>query len=181
MAALLTRSAVPGEVNRKFDIDLRMRGGKTMPVRLYHKLPSAPTLAVRRARRDQPHAQSIPILNAPPKSASCASTIRDGDCDGGQRRRRRPRQRPLRQFLQSLAPGGGEQVDLPHREAIAAFIAAINQAGRQGDRPRSTCSRRWSAAGQFFVTAVEETEAAIVYLLETTERRTQNQINQRRR
>src|ERR1700726_2887855 len=39
-AALLTSIVpVPGEVKTEvFDIDLRMRGGKTMPVRLYHKL-----------------------------------------------------------------------------------------------------------------------------------------------
>src|SRR4030095_8765328 len=39
-AALLTSIvAVPGEVKTEvFDIDLRMRGGRTMPARLYHKL-----------------------------------------------------------------------------------------------------------------------------------------------
>ena len=51
--------AVPGEVKTEvFDIDLRMRGGKTMPVRLYHKLafgadgvPGASrTLVISRAR-----------------------------------------------------------------------------------------------------------------------------------
>jgi two-component system cell cycle sensor histidine kinase/response regulator CckA len=66
------------------------------------------------------------------------------------------------------------------------LIAAINQAAAgQGDIPPveamlEGAKERW---GQFFVTAVEEdereTEAAIVYLLETTERRTlENQINQ---
>jgi two-component system cell cycle sensor histidine kinase/response regulator CckA len=66
------------------------------------------------------------------------------------------------------------------------LIAAINQAAEgQGDiAPVEAMldgpKERW---GQFFVTAVEEdereTEAAIVYLLETTERRTlENQINQ---
>ena len=66
------------------------------------------------------------------------------------------------------------------------MIAAINQAAEgQGDiAPVEAMldggKERW---GQFFVTAVEanerETEAAIVYMLETTERRTlENQINQ---
>ena len=66
------------------------------------------------------------------------------------------------------------------------LIAAINQAAEgQGDIPPvevmlDGAKERW---GQFFVTAVEEdereTEAAIVYMLETTERRTlENQINQ---
>ena len=59
-ASLLTSIvAVPGEVKTEvFDIDLRMRGGKTMPVRLYHKLafgadgaPGASrTLVISRAR-----------------------------------------------------------------------------------------------------------------------------------
>jgi two-component system cell cycle sensor histidine kinase/response regulator CckA len=66
------------------------------------------------------------------------------------------------------------------------LIAAINQAAEgQGDiapveAMLDGSKERW---GQFFVTAVEEdereTEAAIVYMLETTERRTlENQINQ---
>ena len=66
------------------------------------------------------------------------------------------------------------------------LIAAINQAAEgQGDIPPveamlEGARERW---GQFFVTAVEEdereTEAAIVYMLETTERRAlENQINQ---
>ena len=66
------------------------------------------------------------------------------------------------------------------------MVAAINQAAEgQGDIPPveallDGAKERW---GQFFVTAVEEdereTEAAIVYMLETTERRTlENQINQ---
>src|SRR3954466_3734489 len=59
-ASLLTSIVpVPGEVKTEvFDIDLRMRGGKTIPVRLYHKLafgadgaPGASrTLVINRAR-----------------------------------------------------------------------------------------------------------------------------------
>src|SRR5207248_5051360 len=54
--------AAPGEVKTEvFDIDLRMRGGKTMPVRLYHKLAfgadGAPglsrTLVISRARDER--------------------------------------------------------------------------------------------------------------------------------
>src|SRR5712672_2762197 len=66
-ASLLTSIvAVPGEVKTEvFDIDLRMRGGKTMPVRLYHKLafgadgvPGASrTLVISRARDERPDPQ----------------------------------------------------------------------------------------------------------------------------
>src|SRR5487761_1964951 len=62
-ASLLTSiPPVPGEVETEvFDIDLRMRGGKTMPVRLYHKLafgadgaPGASrTLVISRARDER--------------------------------------------------------------------------------------------------------------------------------
>src|SRR6195256_4694400 len=62
-ASLLTFIVpVPGEVKTEvFDIDLRMRGGKTMPVRLYHKLafgadgvPGASrTLVISRARDER--------------------------------------------------------------------------------------------------------------------------------
>src|SRR6201995_4709292 len=54
--------AVPGEVQTEvFDVDLRMRGGKTVPVRLYHKLafgadgvPGASrTLVISRARDER--------------------------------------------------------------------------------------------------------------------------------
>src|SRR6202451_3404642 len=62
-AALLTSIvSAPGEVKTEvFDIDLRMRGGKTMPARLYHKLafgadgvPGASrTLVISRARDER--------------------------------------------------------------------------------------------------------------------------------
>ena len=62
-ASLLTSiPPVPGEVKTEvFDIDLRMRGGKTVPVRLYHKLafgadgvPGASrTLVISRARDER--------------------------------------------------------------------------------------------------------------------------------
>src|SRR5436305_3612280 len=66
-AALLTSIVpAPGEVRTEvFDIDLKMRGGKTMPVRLYHKLafgadgaPGASrTLGISRAPDERPARQ----------------------------------------------------------------------------------------------------------------------------
>src|ERR1700719_1883008 len=62
-ASLLTSiPPVPGEVKTEvFDIDLRMRGGKTLPVRLYHKLAfgadgaasASRTLVISRARDER--------------------------------------------------------------------------------------------------------------------------------
>jgi two-component system cell cycle sensor histidine kinase/response regulator CckA len=92
-------------------------------------------------------------------------------------------------LAQSLSPDGAAGKSI--FRAVSArdrhlLIAAINQAAEgQGDIPPveamlDGAKERW---GQFFVTAVEgderETEAAIVYMLETTERRAlENQINQ---
>ena len=141
---------------------------------------------------DQPRARrAFRPANAPPKSASCASsTIRRW-----RSRRwtapapwsapmpaspswRRASARTARRTSRSSA-----RVNARDRSLL---IAAINQAAEgQGDiapveAMLDGAKERW---GQFFVTAVEEderdTEAAIVYMLETTERRTlENQINQ---
>src|SRR5205823_8795130 len=63
-ALLTTLAAVPGEVKTEiFDIDLKTRGGRTLPVRLFHKVafgadgaagPSR-TLVLNRAREDDGH------------------------------------------------------------------------------------------------------------------------------
>ena len=102
-AALLTSIvAVPGEVKTEvFDIDLRMRGGKTMPVRLYHKLAfgadGAPG-AVAHAR-DQPRARRA-FRSRTRRRSPLHALLRpyaDGDRDRGPRRRGGARQCPLRQ------------------------------------------------------------------------------------
>ena len=193
-ASLLTAIvAVPGEVKTEvFDIDLRMRTGKTMPVRLYHKLafgadgaPGAVAHAghqpcPRRAQRSGPRRRSA--LHA------LLRPYADGDRDGRPRRQRRARQCALRQ-----ARAGTRARQRPASRssarsirATASVIAAINQAaeGQADVAPVEVAlegtKERW---GQFFVTPVDaaenDAEAAIVHMLETTERRAlENQINQ---
>jgi two-component system, cell cycle sensor histidine kinase and response regulator CckA len=92
-------------------------------------------------------------------------------------------------LAQSLSPDGAANKSIfrtVNARDRGLLIAAINQAAEgQGDiapveAMLDGAKERW---GQFFVTSVEEsereTEAAIVYLLETTERRAlENQINQ---
>jgi two-component system cell cycle sensor histidine kinase/response regulator CckA len=92
-------------------------------------------------------------------------------------------------LAQSLTPDGaaGKSIfRVVNARDRSLLVAAINQAAEgQGDiapveAALDGAKERW---GQFFVTAVEEdereTEAAIVYMLETTERRAlENQINQ---
>jgi two-component system, cell cycle sensor histidine kinase and response regulator CckA len=194
-AALLTSiAAVPGEVKTEvFDIDLRMRGGKTMPVRLYHKLafgadgvPGASrTLVISRARderSDPQRAAEVRFMRFFDHTPMAIATVdRSGAVVRANAR--------FAKLAQSLSSDGAASSSIfrtvnPRDRSL--LIAAINQAAEgQGDIPPveamlDGAKERW---GQFFVTSVEEdereTEAAIVYMLETTERRAlENQINQ---
>src|ERR1700716_4284386 len=194
-ASLLTSIVpVPGEVKTEvFDIDLRMRGGKTMPVRLYHKLafgadgvPGASrTLVISRARderSDPQRAAEVRFMRFFDHTPMAIATVdRSGAVVRANAR--------FAKLAQSLSPDGVANKSI--FRAVSArdrnlLIAAINQAAEgQGDFPPvevmlDGAKERW---GQFFVTAVEEdereTEAAIIYMLETTERRAlENQINQ---
>jgi two-component system cell cycle sensor histidine kinase/response regulator CckA len=194
-AALLTSIvAVPGEVKTEvFDIDLRMRGGKTMPVRLYHKLAfgadgspgSSRTLVISRTRdehSDPERAAEVRFMRFFDHTPMAIATVdRAGAVVRANAR--------FAKLAQSLSPDGAANKSIfrtVNARDRGNLIAAINQAAEgQGDiapveAMLDGAKERW---GQFFVTAVEEderdTEAAIVYLLETSERRTlENQINQ---
>ncbi|HEY0910762.1 MAG TPA: ATP-binding protein, partial [Bradyrhizobium sp.] len=194
-ASLLTSIvAVPGEVKTEvFDIDLRMRGGKTMPVRLYHKLafgadgvPGASrTLVISRARderSDPQRAAEVRFMRFFDHTPMAIATVDRA----GTVVRANARFAKLAQSLGLEASASNSIFRTVNVRDRSSLIAAINQAAEgQGDiAPVEAMldggKERW---GQFFVTAVEaderETEAAIVYMLETTERRTlENQINQ---
>jgi two-component system, cell cycle sensor histidine kinase and response regulator CckA len=186
--------ANPGEVKTEvFDIDLRMRGGKTMPARLYHKLafgadgvPGASrTLVISRARdehSDPQRAAEVRFMRFFDHTPMAIATVdRAGAVVRANAR--------FAKLAQSLGLDGAANKSIfgtvnPRDRGL--LIATINQAAEgQGDIPPveamlDGAKERW---GQFFVTPVEEdereTEAAIVYMLETTERRTlENQINQ---
>src|SRR3978361_70091 len=194
-ASLLTSIVpVPGEVKTEvFDIDLRMRGGKTMPVRLYHKLafgadgvPGASrTLVISRARderADPQRAAEVRFMRFFDHTPMAIATV---DRSGAVVRAN-ARFAKLAQSLSSDGAVNSSIVAAVSERDRGRLIAAINQAAEgQGDIPPVEAllegpRERW---GQFFVTAVEEeereTEAAIVYMLETTERRAlENQVNQ---
>src|SRR5215213_8147464 len=193
--ALLTSIvAVPGEVKTEvFDIDLRMRGGRTMPVRLYHKLAfgadgspgSSRTLVISRTRdehSDPERAAEVRFMRFFDHTPMAIATVdRSGAVVRANAR--------FAKLAQSLDREGAATKSIfraVNARDRGLLIAAINQAADgQGDIPPVEAmldgtKERW---GQFFVTAVEEnereTEAAIVYMLETTERRAlENQINQ---
>jgi two-component system cell cycle sensor histidine kinase/response regulator CckA len=176
-----------------FDIDLRMRSGKTMPVRLYHKLafgadgvPGASrTLVISRARdehSDPERAAEVRFMRFFDHTPMAIATVdRAGTVVRANAR--------FAKLAQSLSADGAANKSIfrtVNARDRSLLIAAINQAAEgQGDiapveAMLDGVKERW---GQFFVTSVEEdereTEAAIVYLLETTERRTlENQINQ---
>jgi two-component system cell cycle sensor histidine kinase/response regulator CckA len=198
-ASLLTSIVpAPGEVKTEvFDIDLRMRGGKTMPVRLYHKLafgadgaPGASrTLVISRARDerlDPQRAAEVRFMRFFDHTPMAIATVDKS----GAVVRANARFAKLAQSLNSSGAASKSILSVVNDRDRSHLAAAINQAAEgQGDiapveamldGPKETAKERW---GQFFVTAVEEdereAEAAIVYMLETTERRTlENQINQ---
>src|SRR5438105_12175054 len=194
-ASLLTSIVpVPGEVKTEvFDIDLRMRNGKTMPVRLYHKLafgadgaPGASrTLVINRARdehSDPQRAAEVQFMRFFDHTPMAIATVDRG----GAVVRANARFAKLAQSLSADGAAGTSIFRAVNARDRSLLIAAINQAAEgQGDiapveAMLDGARERW---GQFFVTAVEEnereTEAAIVYMLETTERRAlENQINQ---
>jgi two-component system, cell cycle sensor histidine kinase and response regulator CckA len=194
-ASLLTSIvAVPGEVKTEvFDIDLKMRGGKTMPVRLYHKLAfgadGAPgpsrTLVISRARderSDPERAAEVRFMRFFDHTPMAIATVdRSGTVV-----RANARYAKLAQALTTDAAGAKSIFRAVSPRDRNLLIAAINQAAEgQADIPQVEVmlDGQKERFGQFFVTAVEEsereTEAAIVYMLETTERRTlENQINQ---
>ena len=192
-ASLLTSIVPsPGEVKTEvFDIDLRMRGGKTMPVRLYHKLAfgadgaagSSRTLVISRARdeRFDPHrAAEVRFMRFFDHTPMAIATVdKDGTVVRGNAR--------FHKLAQTVSPTVKQSVLAAVSDRDRSQLAgAIDKAAEgQGDiAPVELLldggTDRW---GQFFVTAVKvdegDGEAAIVYLLETTERRAlENQVNQ---
>jgi len=194
-AALLTSIApAPGEVTTEvFDIDLRMRNGKPMPVRLYHKLafgadglPGASrTLVINRARDERPDPQRAAEVRFMRFFDHTPMAIATVDRSGAIVRAN-ARFAKLTQGLTADGAAGKSIFNTVNARDRNQLVAAINQAASgQGDiAPVEVMldgtKERW---GQFFVTPVEEeereAEAAIVYMLETTERRAlENQINQ---
>src|SRR5690242_15675680 len=186
-ASLLTSIIpVPGEVKTEvFDIDLRMRTGKTMPVRLYHKLAfgadAAPgasrTLVISRARderSDPQRAAEVRFMRFFDHTPMAIATVNRS----GTVVRANAGYAKLAQSLSAPGAAGKSILGTVNARDRHMLIAAISRAAEgQGDIAPAevmldSARERW---GQFFVTAVEENEreaeTAIVYMLETTERR----------
>jgi two-component system cell cycle sensor histidine kinase/response regulator CckA len=200
-ALITTLRGAPGEVKTEvLDLDLRTRSGHTLPVRVYHKLafgsdgtPGASrSLVLNRARDDGTdplRAAEIRFMRFFHTTPMAIATI---DRQGGV-----IRTNPLFAKLFRGARGGDGQNESEDRSVLsivadrdrAALGAAIKAAtlGKGDVAPvDATLAVDGERFGRFYVTAVEEEErdqeAAIVYVLETTEQRElENKVTQQQK
>jgi two-component system cell cycle sensor histidine kinase/response regulator CckA len=200
-ALLTTLRAAPGEVKTEvLDLDLRTRGGQTLPVRVYHKLafgadgaPGASrTLVLNRARNDGSDPQRAAEIRFMRFFHHTPMAIATVDKHGGV-----VRTNPLFARLFHGARGGEGQNDSLERSILVvvaerdreALHAAIQHAalGKGDIAPvDALLAGDDDRSGRFYVTAVEEEEqdqeAAIVYALETTaQRELENKVTQQQK
>jgi two-component system, cell cycle sensor histidine kinase and response regulator CckA len=198
-ALLTTLQAAPGAVKTEvLDLDLRTRSGRTLPVRLFHKLafgadgePGASrTLVINRARDNGTDPQRVAEIRFMRFFHHTPMAIATVDRQGGV-----VRTNPLFARLFHGARGiDGEDTDRSVGRVVAerdrpALEAAIRQAAQgKGDITPvdATLAGRDERFGRFYVTAVEEAErdqeAAIVYALETTaQRELENKVTQQQK
>lgn len=193
-ALLASMTPAPGEVKTEvFDLDLKTRNGKTVPVRLYHKLAfgadgtpgGSRTLVISRARDergDPQRAAEVRFMRFFDHTPMAIATVNKAGAVVQANAR-------FAKLAQSLGQDGAVNRSIlaaVHERDRAEFKKAIDKAAEgQGDITPvevalDSAKERW---GQFFITAVEhderDTEIAIVYMLETTEKRTlENQFAQ---
>ena len=186
-AALLTMPrAAPGEVRTEvLDLDLRTRSGRTLPVRVLHKVAynaegetgASRTLVLNRARddgTDPQRAAEIRFMRFFHHTPMAIATI---DKHGGV-----VRTNPL--FAQLFHGAGGRDgkdrsilVVVAERDRDALAAAIREAAAGKGDIAPVDAMLAGDAEryGRFYVTAIEEEErdqeAAIIYALETTAQR----------
>ena len=199
-ALLTTLRGVPGEVKTEvLDLDLKTRSGRTLPVRLFHKLafgadgaPGASrTLVLNRARdhgTDPQRAAEIRFMRFFHHTPMAIATV---DRGGGI-----VRTNPLfvRLFHDALSDQTGEgrgrsiSAVVAERDRAALEAAIAEAAGGKSDIAPvdATLAGSGERFGRFYVTAVEEEErdqeAAIVYTLETTaQRELENKVTQQQK
>ncbi|MGO9047846.1 MAG: cell cycle histidine kinase CckA [Xanthobacteraceae bacterium] len=196
-ALLTTLRAAPGELKTEvLDLDLKTRSGRTLPVRLFHKLafgadgtPGASrTLVLNRARDDGTDPQRAAEIRFMRFFHNTPMAIATVDREG-----RIVRTNPLfaRLFHKALNLESGSRpigavVAERDRSALEAAIAAA--ARGRGDIPpvEAALAGEGERFGSFYVTTVEEEErdqeAAIVYTLETTaQRELENKVTQQQK
>ncbi|MFY9893419.1 MAG: response regulator [Xanthobacteraceae bacterium] len=199
-ALLTTLRGAPGEVKTEvLDLDLKTRSGRTLPVRLFHKLafgadgaPGASrTLVLNRARdhgTDPQRAAEIRFMRFFHHTPMAIATV---DRGGGI-----VRTNPLfvRLFHDALSgqtgKGRGHSISavVGERDRAALEAAIAEAAGGKSDIAPVDAALAGSGErfGRFYVTAIEEEErdqeAAIVYTLETTaQRELENKVTQQQK
>src|SRR5229473_6385729 len=188
-ALLTTLAAAPGEVKTEvLDLDLKTRGGRTLPARLLHKVAFAAdgtpgasrTLVLNRAREESGDPQRAAEVRFVRFFHNAPMAIATVDRDGRIARANAP----FARLHHSI--GKGEPAPAEGRSILAVVVerdraglaAAI---GRAADGQGEIAPIDAALAGdvnrsaRFYVSAVEKNErdgeAAIVYAVETTEQR----------
>src|SRR6476469_8076073 len=195
-AALLTTfNAAPGEVKTEvLDLDLKTRGGKPVPVRLFHKVAfgadgaagASRTLVLNRARSDGSDPQRAAEVRFMRFFQNTPMAIATVDKTG---RIARSNARFASAFEDLLKSDDRSILSVVVGRDRPALEAAIRKAaeGQSDIAPVEAAltgsAERWA---NFFVLAVDEEdrdgEAAIVYALETTAQRTlENRIQQQQK
>jgi two-component system cell cycle sensor histidine kinase/response regulator CckA len=197
-AALLTTArASAGDIKSEvLDLDLRTRGGRTLPVRLFHKVafgadgaPGASRTLVLNRRRDDggdlQRAAEIRFMRFFHHTPMAIATV---DKAGAI-----VRTNPLfaRLFNPALEKKGGARsigTVVADRDRAAVGAAIAQAAVGQGDIAPvdAALAGETERFGRFYVTAVEkeerDQEAAIVYVLETTaQRELETKLNQQQK
>ncbi len=191
---LTTLNAAPGDVKTEvLDLDLKTRGGKPVPVRLFHKVAFGAdgtpgvsrTLVLNRAKDDGTDPQRAAEVRFMRFFQNTPMAIATVDKLGGIARSNAR----FASSFEGMLDGGRSILSVVAERDRAALEAAIAKAAEgQGDiapveAALAGSNERWAT---FFVSAIEEEdrdgEAAIVYALETTAERTlENRVYQQQK
>ena len=194
-ALLTTLNAAPGEVKTEvLDLDLKTRGGKPVPVRLFHKVAfgadgaagTSRTLVLNRAKddgSDPQRAAEVRFMRFFQNTPMAIATVdKSGRIARSNARFASAFEGLLKNDDRSILTVVAER-DRPALEAAIAKAASGQGDIAPVEAALAGSSERWAS---FFVSAVEEEdrdgEAAIVYALETTAQRTlENRIIQQQK
>ena len=197
---ITTLAAGPGQVKTEvMDIDFKTRGGRTVPVRLFHKVafgadgtPGASrTLVLNRARGEAADPQRTTEVRFMRFFQSTPMAIATVDKTG---KISRTNALFARMFPAALEGTNGKAdsrsilavVSERDREPLESAIRQAAAGQSEVPPVDAALSESGERYGRFYVSPVEEeerdAEAAIVYVLETTGQRSlENQVNQRAR
>ena len=194
-ALLTTLPPAPGEVKTEvLDLDLRARGGRPVPVRLFHKVaygadgrPGASrTLVLNRAvdeGHDPQRAAEVRFMRFFQNTPMAIATVdKAGRIVRSNARFASAFEAALKGDLRSILAVVNER----DRQALEAAIRKAAEGQGEIAPVEAALTGTGERYANFFVSAVEEkdrdSEAAIVYALETTAQRTlENRINQQQK